>query len=203
MACVPLEDPTASYGCEVWAHYKLQTATAASREALANSHLQILRQILGVRSSIAVSILLAEFGLMSLPDQCLLRTATFWNVLAALPPTSLYKKMALDACAWATSVSKAVRGTGYDHSLYQDISSRVPWITLTFRFCLPTSGGAEIYHLDICPRTCPTEKSRLCTYKNWFARPAGRHSRSLLDLPLSVRCTQCMLRFRMGCHRLP
>ena len=45
--------------------------------------------------------------------------------------------------------------------------------------------------------------SRLCTYKNWFARPAGRHARSLLDLPLSLRCMQRLLRFRMGCHKLP
>ena len=94
MVCVP---PTAPYGCEVWGHYKLQIATAASRQALAKSHLHILRQISGVGSSTAVSILLAEFGLMSLPGQWLLRAATFWNALAALPPTSLYKKMALGA----------------------------------------------------------------------------------------------------------
>ena len=44
-----------------------------------------------------MSILLAESGLMCLPDQWLLRAATFWNVLAALPPGFLYKWMALDA----------------------------------------------------------------------------------------------------------
>ena len=42
MVCV---SPTASYSCEVWGHCKLQTATAASREALAKSHLHILRHI--------------------------------------------------------------------------------------------------------------------------------------------------------------
>ena len=31
--------------------------------------------------------------------------------------------------------------------------------------------------LDICPRTYPTEDLRLCTYKMWFARPAGCHAR--------------------------
>ena len=100
MICVP---PTASYG-EVWGHYKLTAATAASREALAKSHLHILRQNSGVRSKTAVSILLAEFGLTCLPDQWLLRAATFWNALAALPPTSIYKRMALDASVWAKGV---------------------------------------------------------------------------------------------------
>ena len=32
-----------------------------------------------------MSILLAEFGLMCLPDQWLLRAATFWNALAPGP----------------------------------------------------------------------------------------------------------------------
>ena len=58
-------------------------------------------------------------------------------------------------------------------------------------------------NLDICPRTCPTKDSRLCTYKNWFARPADCYARSFLDLPLSMRCMQRLLRFRLGCHKLP
>ena len=51
----------------------------------------ILRHISGVMSSTAVSVPLAECGLMCLPDQWLLRTATFWNALAALPPGALHK----------------------------------------------------------------------------------------------------------------
>ena len=144
MVCVP---PTASYGCEVWGHYKFQIATAASGscQALAKPHLHILRQISGVRRSTAVSVLLAEFGLMCLPDQWLLRAATFWNALAALPPTSLYKKMALAfACAWATGVSKAVRGTGYDMSIRQGAMDHIDVHWRSGRSCLPTSGSAGI-----------------------------------------------------------
>ena len=70
-------------------------------------------------------------------------------------------------------------------------------------FHLRQSANAVWDHLDICPRTCPTEKSRLCTYKNWFGRSAGCHARSLLDLPLSLRCMLRLLCFRMGCHKLP
>ena len=57
MVCVP---PTTSYGCEVWGHYKLTAATATSRGALAKSQLHIVRQISGVRSKIAVSIILGR-----------------------------------------------------------------------------------------------------------------------------------------------
>ena len=38
-----------------------------------------------------------------------------------------------------------------------------------------------------------------CTYATWFARPAEKHAKSLLDLPVSQRC----MHFKIGCHRLP
>ena len=63
---------------------------------------------------------LAELGLMCLPDQWLLCASTFWNALAALPPGSLCRQMALDACAWVSSMSRAIRGTGYDLCIRQD-----------------------------------------------------------------------------------
>ena len=148
-----------------------------------------------------MSILLAEFGLMWFPDQWPLRAATFWNALAALPPGSLCKQMALDACAWASSMSRAIRGTGCDLCIRQDDMDHIDIQVLSSH--LRQHRDAVWDNLDICPRTCPTEDSRLCTYKNWFARPAGHNARSLLDLPLSMRCMQRLMRFRMGCHKLP
>ena len=50
---------------------------------------------------------------------------TIWNALAALPPISSYKKMALDSCVWTASVSKAIRGTGYDLSVRQGAMAHV------------------------------------------------------------------------------
>ena len=83
--------------------------------------------------NVAVSILLAECGLMCLPDQWLLCAATLWNAHAARPPGSIQKQMALDACA--SSMSRAIRVTWFD-------LGGVTWIILTFRCCLPTSGSA-------------------------------------------------------------
>ena len=82
--------------------------------------------------NVAVSILFAESGLMCLPDQWLLRAATFWNALAALPPGSSYKQMALDACAWASSMSRAIRGTGYDLCVRQDYMDHVDIQVLSY-----------------------------------------------------------------------
>ena len=57
--------------------------------------------------------------------------------------------------------------------------------------------------LDICPRTCPSQKARCCTYARWFARPPDKHARLLLDIPVSATYMKGLLRFSMGCHRLP
>ena len=57
--------------------------------------------------------------------------------------------------------------------------------------------------LDICPRTCPSQNARCCTYARWLARPPDKHARSLLDISVSASCMKGLLRFRTGCHRLP
>ena len=57
---------------------------------------------------------------MCVSDQWLLRAATFWNALAALPPGSSYKQMALNAWAWASIMSRAIRGAGYELCIRQD-----------------------------------------------------------------------------------
>ena len=84
-----------------------------------------------------MSILLAEFGLMPLPDQWLLRAATFWNAIAALPPTSLYKRW-----LWMPAPGLLVcrRRSGVRGMI--SVSDKVLWIMLTSRSCLPTSGSA-------------------------------------------------------------
>ena len=58
--------------------------------------------------------------------------------------------------------------------------------------------------LSVNPRTCPRDNMpRLCTYNAWFARPAVTHRKVIFRLPLSNKCVQSLLRFRLGCHNLP
>ena len=207
MACVPT---TASYACEIWGPYRLTARSAAARQQLSQAHIHMLREIAGVRRCAPTSVLLAEFGLRGMPDQWLLRAAGFWNSLAALPQANLYRHIALDACRaaissnhrnWAHSMFKAIRGTGYQLNIRCDDFDKV--LVPALALMLEQRRDAIWDGLDICPRTCPSVNARLCTYAQWFARPVGRHARSLLDLQVSRRCMQRFLRFRMGCHRLP
>ena len=120
---------------------------------------------------------------------------------ACSPATYTYKRMALDVSAWAKDVSSAIRRTRYHLPISQGDMVHIDVQVLSAH--LRQRRDAIWETLDICPGTCPTRDSRMCTYKNWFARPAIRNARSLLDLPLYMRCMHRFLRFRMGCHKLP
>ena len=163
-----------------------------------------------MRKCTPAPILLSEFGIKSLPDQWLLRAAGFWNSLASLPAGNVFRQVALDACLaaisqghrnWAHSMFKAIRGIGYQLNIRCDDLDQID--TSALSLMLAQRRDAVWDGLDICPRTCPSLNAKLCTYKTWFVRPADKHARSLLDLPVSRRCMQRFLRFRMGCHKLP
>ena len=207
MVCVP---STASYGCEIWGLARLPTSAAVARQQLSQTYLHMLKEISGVRKCTPAPILLSEFGIKSLPDQWLLRAAGFWNSLASLPAGNVFRQVALDACLaaisqghrnWAHSMFKAIRGIGYQLTIRCDDLDQIDISALSLM--LAQRRDAVWDGLDICPRTCPSLDAKLCTYKRWFVRPADKHARSLLDLPVSRRCMQRFLRFRMGCHKLP
>ncbi len=87
------------------------------------SHLQMLKQNAGVRSTVPTAILLGELDSRSLEYEWWLCAVRFWNGLAALSPQHLYKRMALDACRaaitsnvrnWAWAMFKGIRQMGYN-----------------------------------------------------------------------------------------
>ena len=206
-ACVP---PTALYASEVWGPYRLSAPTAHARDALGRSHLQILRQVSGVRSTVATAILLKELDVLPFQTQWWLRAIRFWNELASLPVENVYKRIALDACQaavtrnvknWAWSIFRGVRDIGYE--LVVSVTDLTHIDVPRFTQLLDARAASVWADLDFCPRTCLSHKSRLCTYNAWFARPAGYARKSYLSLPLPARCVTQMLRFRMGCHGLP
>lgn len=71
------------------------------------------------------------------------------------------------------------------------------------RVCQLLDGKAVWQNLHICPRTCPSNNARLCTYKAWCARPDSCSRKSYVNLSLSASCLRKVLKFRMGCHGLP
>ena len=95
----------------------------------------------------------------------------------------------------------AIRPTGYELSIRLDNMDVIDIPALRQHIIQQRDSVWE--GLDICPRTCPSKGSRCCTYARWFARPPHKHARSLLDIPVSAACLKRLLRFRMGCHRLP
>ena len=83
----------------------------------ANSHLQFLKEINGVRGSFSTDILFPELGLKSQQHVWLLRAAKSWNNLAGQPHGTVYSSIALDGCRvavgssrrnWARSMIKAI-----------------------------------------------------------------------------------------------
>lgn len=207
--CVP---PTASYGCEVWGLRKLPGGVVrTAREQLQKAHIKILRQIAGARTSVATAILLRELTARPLVHASWQRTMHFWNNLAESPPHSLHYQIALDDCwdavvggvhNWASAIMTGLRQLGYAFTIRVD---RLDVIDLPRVLqLLETSQESLWENLDVCPRTCPPERSQYCTYLRWFARPPGlTRPGPLLRLPLSARCMRAFLRFRMGCHGLP
>ena len=206
-ACVP---PTAAYGCEIWGFQQFPQQFRILRKDLITSHLQMLKEITGVRGSTSTDILLAELGLKPLHHVWLLRAAKFWNNLAGKPAGNVYRCIALDCCGaavgssqrnWAWSMFKAVRATGYELGIRADDMDVIDVPALQQHIIQQQESSWR--DLDICPRTCPSTRSRSCTYARWFARPPRQHARSLLNIPVSASCMKQFLRFRMGCHRLP
>ena len=86
-ACVP---PSAAYACEIWGCQRFPQPYNALRLELATSHLQMLKEITGVRGSTSTDILLAELGLKPLQHVWLLHAAKFWNSLAGKPAGNIY-----------------------------------------------------------------------------------------------------------------
>lgn len=207
-ACVP---PTGSYGCEVWAFLPMRPLESADRARLGAAHINMLRQIVGARTTISTAVLFAEIGVEPLDHVWWLRAAKFWNSLAELPPSSLYYRVALDSCAdavggnvknWAGTLMKRLLSLGYALTIRSD---SLPVIDLDVVRCRLHAQADEVWQeLALCPRTCPSEGAARCTYLRWFARPHHASLRlSPLRLPLGARAVRAFLRFRMGCHDLP
>ena len=205
--CVP---PTGSYGCEVWGCYTFPAASAALRASLAQQHLQTLKHILGVRSTVNTHTLWQEVPVKRLEVVWLQRTVKFYNRLAAAPTNNLYRRIAVASSRsavsrnlhnWAWSFCRSLQDIGYTFQLRADDLD--PIVECTFDMKLKAKYDAVWKNLPSSPRTCPSQGASLCTYAAWFARPAHIHPKTIFRLPLSAGCVQTLLRFRMGCHNLP
>ena len=159
-ACVP---PTASYGCEVWGCYTFPATCAALRASLSQQHLQTLKHILGVRSTVNTHILWQEVPVKRLEVVWLQRTVKFYNRLAAAPTSNLYRRIAVASNRsavsqnlhnWAWSFCRSLQGLGYTFQIRAD--GLDPIVERTFDMKLKAKYGAVWQDLPFSPRTCPS-----------------------------------------------
>ena len=212
-ACDP---PTASYGCEIWGFQPLPQQFRILRKNVITSHLQMLKEITGVRGSTSTDILLAELGPKPLHHVWLLRAAKFWNNLAGKPLGNLYRCIALDCCRaavvaskrnWAWSMFKAVHATGYELGICCDdvdiidipALRAVKYGSTLYKSVIP-SGKTSTFAQGLAPVIGLDAAHRLDGLPGLHI---STHARSLSDIPVSATCMKRLLRFRMGCHRLP
>lgn len=208
--CVP---PVASYACELWGQSRLSAPLRRQRSQLEQSHAQILRMILGLRASVPAPMVFSEVGSAPLSHAWWLRAIRFWNALAAMPASSLFAQVALSNCRdavvhnvhnWAFSFMTGLRSLDYAFTLRCDRLDVVDVACVTE--LLRRQLARPFQDIDVCPRTCPSNRAMLCTYLRWFSRPAYASSvlpRRLSDIHVSASALKAFFRFRCGSHNLP
>ena len=197
-------EPAGSFGSELWGVYRKY---ASGRQRLETVRLQQIRQLSGLRTSVALPIIWRELSLQPYHHAWLVRAACFWNALAS--SQGFHKRVALDAVFlalhrgasnWVSGLCHALSLVGYNLQLntadMQDIDIR------DLRGCLSAQLAHAWESVALNPRSCPSEGARLCTYLRWFACPTHNQI-ELLRLPLPYKTMVKFLRFRTGCHALP
>ena len=173
--CVPA---TASYGCEVWACQRFPAAARTERAVLPRLHLQILKQILGLRKTVPTELDWREVPVKRLQDTWWQRTVTFWNSLAAAPITSLYRRIALASCRsavarnvhnWAWSFYRGVRAIGYMWDIRVDDMDPIAEATfMAYLFDVHAASWhglvATWQRLSVNPRSCPSGSPLACAH---------------------------------------
>ena len=148
---------------------------------------------------------------MHSPEWLWLRSACrFWNALCAAPEGSLHKAVALSDWAdagrrrpsrnWAWSLQQHLSDLGYVFHL--DHRCMIP-IDVAAALTLLDAREQQCWDCDVCPRTCAPVGATYCKYLRWFALPDGAASNAFFRLPLGPSRVFQIVRFRLGCHKLP
>ncbi len=139
-------------------------------------------------------------------------TLRLYNQLAYAPAHSLHGAVVRadweDACVhniknWAWGLREYLRQLGWalprDGTVLPELDARAIMDAATAREQACWQGLSE------CPRTCPTAGASLCKYARWFApRPGPRlGSNPYVTLNIGLSRVLQIIKFRLGCHRLP
>ena len=202
LAAVP---PAGSYGCEVWG-----VRFQGQRQALAKTHVQLLRRLLRLPKSVSAALVLRELGVASPQALWLRGVLRFLDALARAPADSLWRAVALSD--WDDAIVRNVKNWAwYLYSTLRDLDYPVH----IDRRALPLVVAEDVMtlfdereqacwaDLDVCPQTCARDRATLCKYERWMALPPGVPSNAFLRLRLSPAQMFKVVRFRLGCSKLP
>ena len=114
--------PAGSFAAELWGVYQHTPAARRGRARLEVVRLKHIRQLAGLRKSVALPIIWEELSLQPFADLCLLKAAAFWNKVAS--SNGLHKQLALEAIRlaldtgadnWARGLHCELVSLGYQH----------------------------------------------------------------------------------------
>ena len=117
----------------------------------------MLRQLAGVRPTVATPILLEDLSVQQLEDIWLKRAVTFWNSIARLPENHLYARVARGDCflgvsshtpTWAGSFMQALVRVGYPYLIDAHHLHPVVWGAVS---TLLRSRAGYVGGLACCP----------------------------------------------------
>ena len=132
-ACIP---PVANYGCELWGLRNMATRQARQREKLLMVHVNMLRSVIGARKSTPQALVLLESSRAPRLRCLAAAIGHILEQLARLPPTSLFRRIALDSVAqallgthnWASSLVTSLAAVEYTLSLQlEDSRGLIPY----------------------------------------------------------------------------
>ena len=199
--------PSASYGCEVWAP---SAAAITPLRELQNLQQSFLRRACRVKKSVPVDIIFQELAVTRWRDFWWRRVLSFWSAMLQADPDSICSLMfhdsvalAQDGCnfGWTAQVCKCFSDHGKSQPVVAGAPVEVQPDSLPEAFEQRRQVAFDAVPLD--PRLSSSSGVKLCTYQRWFARPAGSHCPNYWDVPMGTAKLQRIFRFRMGSHMLP
>ena len=180
------------------------------RQGIQKQHVSHLRQLCGVRQSVAEAVIQQELGVSPLSDQWQQQGLRLWNLFAALPDGSLYKTIAMDDSAAATlglrNWAAGLQDSLTPHNiLLVDSSGVMQQISKTdIAKAAAAATSAEQRQLAAMdPRIAPSNGAKLCTYFAWFAPPEWSSGQRFWQLSLSAPQQRALMRLLLGSHQLP
>jgi hypothetical protein len=202
---------TLCYGCEVWGLHGITAKANKARSEVSARYNMRIRQICGIRNSIAANVYLHELDVKPLEHRWWQQTLGFWARIQAAPHGNFYKQLLLDNLNdalvhkirnFSWSVLRKLRELGIQ---VDTACGTVPVIeTTAVMEALDSKLAAYWEGTHHTPHTSPSVGVKKCTYLQWFFRPDGYASyKHYKHMSLPGEQLRQLIRFRVGSHDLP